>query len=154
MKKKYTPFLLIFFLLVSACQQIQPLQCKKITRFEVIEVSIQETQMALELIIENPNAFTVDVKNLHCNLYKEDQEIGIIHSDSLMHFNANSEAIIKLNTTIETKKIISNAIDMLLNANQTVQFKIKGTAAVGRGHVFINTPIHYSIEKTWKELVR
>ena len=154
MKINYFPFLLITFLFVSACQQIQPLQCKKIARFEVIEASIQETQMALELIIENPNAFTVDVKNLHCYLYKEDQQVGMIHSDSLMHFKAKTTAIIKLNTTIETKKIISNAIDMLLNANQTVQFKITGTAAVGRGHVFINMPIHYSIEKTWKELVR
>ena len=42
---------------------------------------------------------------------------------------------------------------MLLNANQTVQFKITGTAAVGRGHVFINMPIQYSIEKKWKELM-
>ncbi len=140
-------------MLASACQQIQPLQCKKIARFEVINASIQETQMALELIIENPNTFTVDVKNLHCYIYKEDQQVGIINCDSLMHFKANTEAIIKLNTTIETKKIISNAIDMLLNANQTVQFKITGTAAVGRGHVFINMPIQYSIEKKWKELM-
>ena len=154
MKIKYSPFLLFIFLLVSACQQIQPLQCKKIARFEITTTSIQATQMELELIIENPNAFTVDVKNIHCYLYKEDQQIGIINSENLMHFKANTESIIKLKTTIETKKIISNAIDMLLNAEQAVQFKITGTAAVGRGHMFINMSIHYSFDKTWKEMLR
>ncbi len=153
MKLKYSFLLLITLLTLNACKQIQALKCKNIARFEMVSASLKETQINLDLIIENPNAFTVDIKKIRCVLYKDDQQIGTVKSDSLMHFIANKETTISLNTRIESKKVISNAIDMLLNANQTVRFKIIGTAAIGRGNVFITIPVQYTIDKKWNELM-
>ena len=60
---------------------------------------------------------------------------------------------IELKTSL-AKKIISNAFDMLLNADQSVRFRVIGTATIGRGKVFITIPVQYSMEKKWNEIVR
>ena len=62
MKLKYSFLLLITLLTLNACKQIQALKCKNIARFEMVSASLKETQINLDLIIENPNAFTVDIK--------------------------------------------------------------------------------------------
>ena len=53
---KYSFLLLITLLTLNACKQIQALKCKNIARFEMVSASLKETQINLDLIIENPNA--------------------------------------------------------------------------------------------------
>ena len=154
MNSKNSLLLFALFIMINACHQIQALKFKNIDHFEIVSASLKETQISLDLIIENPNTFTIDVKKIRCALYKDDQQIGTINSDSIMHFIANKEATIRLQTSVESKKIISNAFDMLLNADQSVRFKIIGTATIGRGKVFITIPVQYSMEKKWNEIVR
>ena len=154
MNVKNSLLLFALFILFNACHQIQALEFKNIDHFEIVSASLKETQISLDLIIENPNTFTIDVKKIRCALYKDDQQIGTINSDSIMHFKANKDATIRLQTSVESKKIISNAFDMLLNADQSVRFRVIGTDTIGRGKVFITIPVQYSMEKKWNEIVR
>lgn len=105
-------------------------------------IGSRESDFSAALKYYNPNKFAIDLKGAEADIFIENQLSGKSRVDSFFTVNAKDTFSIPVKLTIDTKKVLGNALTFLLK--QEIEIAIKGTAKVGRNGVFINLPISYT----------
>lgn len=139
MKKICTPLILIIVLV--ACQKPQGFDYRDIKNVKIENLGYDKSDLSLDLIYYNPNNFGVDLKNIDCDVYINNNYLGKYQLDTLMHIEKKSEFSLPSKMKVDMKNIFKNTFTLFLN--KEVLIKIIGNTKVGKSGVFITVPFNY-----------
>src|SRR5690606_21359624 len=113
-------------LLVSSCQ-FENINFKEATNFKLREFKERKLKVTFDLVLENPNAYTIKVKPSSFDLFINGHAIDIVHLDEKVSILKKSESRI---TVPVTGEIQQGAIPKLLPGllKKTASVRIVGTA--------------------------
>lgn len=109
---------------------------------KVDSIGLVNSKISLELVYFNPNNFGVDLRNVNCDIYINQNYMGRYMLDTLMHIAKRSEFIIPSSMNVDMKNVFKNAIDTFLSREVLVE--IKGSTRVGKHGIFITVPFTYT----------
>jgi hypothetical protein len=75
------------------------------------------------------------------DVFFNDRLVGHSVVDSLLILPSRDTSFVPLRVQAAGKDLLASAAQLFLNPN--VRLRVKGTASVGRGSVFINLPVDY-----------
>jgi LEA14-like dessication related protein len=110
-------------------------------RVSIENIGTKESDFSAALKYYNPNNYAIAFKGAEADIFIENQLSGRSRVDSFFTVNAKDTFSIPVKLTIDTKKVLGNALSFLLK--QEIEISIKGTAKVGRNGFFMNLPISY-----------
>jgi LEA14-like dessication related protein len=128
-------------LLLVSCGKPQPPQYAGYQNFRIEKASFNNSVLASDIKLYNPNAYNLNLKSASLDVYFNDKFLGHSSLDSLIVLPAKDTAVFPLRMTASAKDILSNSAKLLLNPD--VKIRITGSAKAGRGGFYINVPINY-----------
>ena len=109
------------------------------------KAQLDQAVITFDLRYYNPNNFNIQLRKVDVDIYFNDKYLGHSMLDSLIHIPRRDTFFIPVSMEVQTKNVLANAVQLLLNPE--VMVRLKGNARVGRSGVFINMPIEYEGKK-------
>jgi LEA14-like dessication related protein len=126
---------------LSSCSKPQPPQYAGYENFRLEKASINNSILATDVKLYNPNSYNLQLKSADLQVYFNDRYLGRSTLDSLIILPAKDTAKFPLRMQASAKDILRNGANLLMNPD--VKIRITGNAKAGRSGVFINVPINY-----------
>lgn len=133
--------LLFFVLLLAGCKKPVSPTFIGYENFRVEKVGVQNTVLATDVKLYNPNAYALQLKSADIDVYLNNDFLGHSALDSLITLPARDTAYVPLRLTASARDLLSNSLKLMLNPE--VRVRISGSAKAGRSGFFINVPIDY-----------
>ena len=130
-----------------ACNKPQSFEYRGMQNLKIDSVGLVSSKISLELVYFNPNNFSVDLRNVSCDIYINHNYLGKYVLDTLMRVNKRSEFAIPSGMNVDMKNIYKNALGTFLS--KQVLIEINGSTKVGKGGLFITVPFNYSAMETF-----
>jgi LEA14-like dessication related protein len=120
---------------------MQDPEFRRIERFRIKNLGLQETTIGFDVTYFNPNQFGVTVKETAANIYIDSLFLGTFTQDSTIYVRDNSEFSIPLSGTIPVQKALQLNLDNI--TSRQLLLKADGSVKVGKAGIYITRPIHY-----------
>lgn len=139
MKKVYSILLVALMGMAASCGNPKDLEYVDVKGMAIKEISMTPL-VELEVAFYNPNKHGMTMKDADMDLYINEQKVG--HAELMKSYDvpALDTFILPVSLHADMKKVLPNALSLLLN--KEVDVELKGTVKAGRG-VFIPIPIRY-----------
>ncbi len=143
MKKRFIPFLFLFFLvgLLTSCDRVQDPQFRRLEHFGLKSLGLQQAVVGFSATYFNPNKFGVSVKEAALDFYVDSIYLGKFIQPDAITVNPGSEFSIPMEGKISWQQAISSNLQKL--AGKEVLVKANGSVKVGKAGVFISKDINY-----------
>ncbi len=128
--------------LLASCSHPQSFEYRGMQHLKVDSIGLQSSRISLDLIYFNPNNFSVNLRNVNCDVYINHNYLGKYFLDTTMHIAKKSEFILPSSMNVDMKNIFKNALGTFLSSQVLVE--LKGTTRVGKSGIFITVPFTYS----------
>jgi LEA14-like dessication related protein len=133
--------LLAFSLIASSCGKLADPEFRRVEKFGVKKVGLQEVTVGFSATFFNPNKFGVTVKDAGFDVYVDSAYMGKFTQPALTEVNSQSEFSIPLEGTIAFSQAMK--LDLPDLVGKKVLVKANGDVKIGKGGVFITKPISY-----------
>lgn len=127
--------------LLAACGKPQPPQYLGYGNVRLEKAGLAASVVAADIKFYNPNPYALKLKHADMDVFFNDRFVGHSLLDSLITLPARDTSFVPLRVQAAGKDLLASAAQLLLNPN--VRLRVKGTAKVGRGSLFINLPVDY-----------
>ena len=134
-------FALSAVILFTSCKKPQGFDYRDIKNFKINSWGFDRSAVSMDLVYYNPNNFGVDLKNVDCDIYLDNNFVGKFLLDTIMHIPRNAEFSLPAKMDVDMKNIFRNSLNVLLS--REVLVGAKGSTRVGKGGIFINLPFNY-----------
>lgn len=136
---KFSPILLLVFLV--SCSKPQGFDYRSLQNFKVEKFGFDKTKISMDLTYYNPNNFGVNLKQVDCEIYVNENYLGKYLLDTTMHIQKKSEFSLHSKIDVDMKNVFKNAFSALFSNEVTV--RAKGRTRVGKAGIFVNVPFNY-----------
>lgn len=136
---KFSPILLLVFLI--SCSKPQGFDYRSLQNFKVEKFGFDKTKISMDLTYYNPNNFGVNLKQVDCEIYVNENYLGKYLLDTTMHIQKKSEFSLHSKIDVDMKNVFKNAFSALFSNEVTV--RAKGRTRVGKAGIFVNVPFNY-----------
>lgn len=139
---KYCFYSLFAIMCVVSCKSPQSFEYKGVQNLRLEKAGFQESLLSLDINYYNPNNFGVQLKQVDCDVYINNQYLGKYKLDTNLYIPKKAPFSLPSKMHVDMKGIWKNAFTVLFN--EEVQVDIKGTTRVGKKGIFLKVPIDYS----------
>src|SRR4051812_40881963 len=139
MKWMYASLLLAF--LATSCSKMKEPEFRRIERFRVKQLGLQQTTIGFYVTYFNPNNFGVNVKEAEADVYMDSVYMGKFIQDSAVAVGKNAEFSVPFSGGISLQKALQ--LDLKNIGERDVLIRADGNVKVGKAGIFINKKIHY-----------
>jgi LEA14-like dessication related protein len=139
--------LFCFIIIIAACNKPQSFEYRGMQNFKIDSIGLVNSKISLDLVYFNPNNFGVDLRNVSCDVYVNNNYLGKYVLDTLMHIPKRSEFAIPSSMHVDMKNVFKNAFGALLSKQVLVE--LRGSTKVGKSGIFITVPFDYSAMETF-----
>jgi LEA14-like dessication related protein len=140
-KMKGIILMAIFGILLSSCSKMKAPEFRSIENFRIDSAGLVSSKVRLDVLLFNPNNFSVKLKETASNFYIDSTYLGQLTQDSVVSIAANSSFVVPLTGTVQVNKLLNNGLAILLN--KKVLVRAEGNTKVGKAGLFINYPFHF-----------
>lgn len=134
-----------FFILLS-CSKPQSFEYRDLKNFRIDSAGFTTSIVKMDLVYFNPNNFSVDLKNINCDVYLNQNYVGHYMLDTNMHIAKRSEFYVPSKMAVDMKNLIKNSLVSLFS--QDVLLEVKGTIRLGKSGINMTIPFNYSGRQT------
>lgn len=135
-----------FFILLS-CSKPQAFEYRDLKNFRVDSAGFTSSIVKMDLVYFNPNNFGVDLKNINCDVYLNQNYVGHYSLDTNMHIAKRSEFYVPSRMAVDMKNLIKNSLISLFSSD--VLLEVKGTVRLGKSGFNMTIPFNYSGRQTF-----
>lgn len=128
-------------MIVSSCNTPQSFEYRELKNFVLTSRGLDQTNASMDLIFFNPNKYSINLKNVNCDIFLENNLIGKFTLDTTMHIPAASLFTLPAKMKVDAKSLLKNNLNLLLN--KEILIAAKGTTKVGKGGFYITLPFSY-----------
>ncbi len=139
--KKIGLLLLLPVLLLASCSKPQGFEYRDLKNFKINNWGFDKSTVSMDLVYYNPNNFGVNLKNVECEIYLNNNYVGKFMLDTLMHIDRKSEFSLPTTMQVDMKNVFKNSLNLLFN--REVLVGAKGSTRIGKGGIFVNVPFNY-----------
>jgi len=140
MKKWLFPFV-TGALLLGSCSKPKPPEFIGVEDFKVIKMGLSESTLGIGVKMFNPNKTRMQIKNADIDIFINEMKLGRSVLDSTINVPSNDTFSIPLEVKVQT---LTGATKLLESLQDTaVNFKVSGSAKLGKAGVFVNYPLLY-----------
>jgi LEA14-like dessication related protein len=97
------------------------------------------TTIRTNLLYQNPNKFGISIKETDLKIYVEDIYVADAEQPTEIKVAANSKFSFPIVAKFSAMKLMKNALGML--GKKQFNYRIEGTAKIGKAGVFIKVPV-------------
>lgn len=145
------PALLLSLLFVlNSCQSFKAPEFKNVDNIRIARTGKPGTTLLANVNYYNPNPSKLVLKRASGEAWIDDQYLGTFRVDSLVRIGGESDFSLPLILETEARKLLPLSVPALLKKEVTI--RVKGTARVGKGILFINYPINYEGKQSLEKL--
>lgn len=138
---KQVCLILCTIVLLAACSKPKPPHYLGYSNVRLEKAGLASSIIAADLKFYNPNPYALKLKRADLDVFFNDRLMGHSVIDSLISLPSHDTSFVPLRMQAAGKDLLASAARLLLNPN--VRLRVKGTAKVGRGAVFINLPVDF-----------
>jgi LEA14-like dessication related protein len=122
-------FLFAFFMCLMSCANwILENPSFTLRRVSLSPISFIETNLLLDLDVQNPNHFDLTLKSFECSIYLKNEEIGNGHLEKELLIPSSSTTQIQVPLVVKFKDL--SGILKAISAEDDLPYKIEGNANV------------------------
>lgn len=140
--KTISPLLLFSVFGLMACNNIKEPEFRKVDKFGLRNLSLQEATVGFEVTYHNPNNFGVTVKEAEADVYIDSTYLGKFIQDKTIDVSKTADFSIPFSGTIPLKTVVG--MDLESMAQKEVFLKAEGSAKIGKAGIYMTKPINYS----------
>lgn len=137
--RKFLPFLLI--VLCSSCTRVKDPEFRRIEKFRLINIGLQEATIGFSVTYFNPNNFGVAVRQAEADIYLDSLYLGKFVQDSSISVAKNAEFSLPLSGTVSLQTVLKLNLQEL--SEREILVRADGNVRVGKTGIFVTRPIHY-----------
>lgn len=137
---KKTSYLLFFVFLIQSCAKPKDLTYQGVRNFHVTKISLERPEVGMDVLFFNPNNFSLTIKNINLDVLISGKLVGKITMETNTVVPANATFALPISLETELKRVLPNAMQLLLN--KEVEVELRGAAKAGKG-VYISLPINH-----------
>lgn len=152
MNKALFPTLFLFafpLLFLVACKNLKSPELKGIENLEIGRAGFKESTVQLQVHYYNPNDFKLKLKKAEGEAWVDGNPLGHFIVDTTIRIFPRSDFKLPVKLKLDMKHFVENMSAALLG--KQVMLKIKGTARVGKGFIYINYPLDYEGKESLSE---
>jgi hypothetical protein len=153
--KNSTALFLVFTISISvllSCRSVKDPEFQKISEFQIIKPGFQESVVSLNLEFINTNNYKVNLKEMACSLYIENNYLGYLQMDTLIKIKANDLFILPLIGKLNMNTLMKNSMSFILR--DSIKVKAEGKGKIGRAGIFVNYPFLYEGKHSISEFLK
>ncbi|MBS1731232.1 MAG: LEA type 2 family protein [Bacteroidetes bacterium] len=130
------------FFLFFACSKPQAVEYRDLKNVRIDSAGFTTSVVKMDLVYFNPNNFSVDLKNINCDVYINQNYVGHYMLDTNMHIAKRSEFYIPSRMSVDMKNLLKNTLVSLFS--QDFLLDVKGTVKLGKSGFNLTVPFQYS----------
>ena len=139
-------------LLLAACKNLKSPELKGIENFEIGKAGLKESTVQLQVHYYNPNNFKLKLKKAEGDAWLDGNPLGHFIVDTTIQIMPRSDFKLPVTLKLDMKHFVENMTVAFLG--KTVLLKMKGTARVGKGFIYINYPLEYEGKESLSEWLK
>ena len=132
----------LVFVFAFSCTKPVSFEYRDLRNFKVDSIGLVSSSLSMDLVYFNPNNFGVDLKNVNCDVYINQNYLGKYLLDTTMHIAKRSEFSIPSHIEVDMKNVFKNTFATLFSNDVLVE--VKGTTRVGKAGIYVTVPVQYS----------
>ncbi len=133
LRKKTLPFLLLLFLISSACKNLKEVQCTGVKGFTVNKVNLQGIDADILLAVNNPNTVGFSIYRSSFDITYGGVYLGKAKLSKRVHIARKTEEVYRFNLKSDFKGV--NLMDIMKLVNGALSrgvVEVKGDLNVGK----------------------
>jgi LEA14-like dessication related protein len=134
-------FSILVITMVIGCGKPQAPDYRDFRNFKIEKLGFNRSAVSMELVYYNPNNFGVQLRNIDCDVYIENNYLGKFQLDTMMNIRKKSEFILPAKVEIDMKNVFKNSLNLILQ--NEIAVKLTGNAKLGKAGVYFNVPVKY-----------
>ena len=139
---KYFTWIFIVAATIISCKSPQSFEYKGVQNLRLEKAGFQQSILSLDINYYNPNNFGVQLKQVDCDVFINNQYLGKYKLDTNLYIPKKAPFSLPSRMYVDMKGIWKNAFTVLFN--EEVQIDIKGTTRVGKKGIYLKVPVDYS----------
>ena len=128
-------------LLLISCNTPQSFEYRELKNFILTSRGLDQTNASMDLVFFNPNRYSINLKNVNCDIFLENNLVGKFTLDTTMFIPGASQFTLPAKLKVDAKSFLKNNLNLLFN--NEVLIAAKGTTKVGKGGIYITIPFSY-----------
>ena len=108
--------------------------------FSISKIGSENSNVAMDLVLFNPNNFGLTLKNVNCDISVDSNFIGKFTLDTTIHISGKTEFNVPVKLNIDIRNVLQSSLSMLF---REVKIGAVGTTKVGKGGFYKTIPINY-----------
>lgn len=141
MKRLLSFLIFLFSISYSSCKKPTAFDYRDVKNFRVESFGLNTSKVSMDLVYYNPNNFGVNLKNVTCDIYLDNNYLGKFVLDTTMHIPRSSEFTLPVSMQVNMKGLLENSVSILFNGE--VMIGANGTTRVGKGGFYVTVPFRY-----------
>lgn len=139
---KYFTWIFIVAATIISCKSPQSFEYKGVQNLRLEKAGFQQSILSLDINYYNPNNFGVQLKQVDCDVFINNQYLGKYKLDTNLYILKKAPFSLPSRMYVDMKGIWKNTFTVLFN--EEVQIDIKGTTRVGKKGIYLKVPVDYS----------
>ena len=141
-------FIVTLAIAFCSCGSVQPLEVKSIENFKVNNISKGKIDLTIEVVIDNPNSFSVKVKDVAFDVKINNLNLGEIKYPKAIKLKRNGKTTTKLDIETSIGKLLLQAPGALLafQKENTVPLELNGKFKAGKLFIYKSYSVSYADE--------
>lgn len=140
-------FIAISIIFLASCKTPQSFEYRDLRNFKVDSLGFAQSTVSMDLVYFNPNNFSVNLKNINCDVYVDHNYLGKYVLDTTMHIAKKSEFIVPSRMNVDMKNLFKNTLTSVFSKDLLLE--VNGTTRVGKAGIYITVPFTYSGRHTF-----
>ena len=128
-------------LFLISCNTPQSFEYRELKNFILTSRGLDQTNASMDLVFFNPNRYSINLKNVNCDIFLENNLVGKFTLDTTMFIPGASQFTLPAKLKVDAKSFLKNNLNLLFN--NEVLIAAKGTTKVGKGGIYITIPFSY-----------
>lgn len=141
MKKILSYSITCLLLFLISCNTPRSFEYRELKNFTLVSKGLDQTNASMDLVFFNPNKYSINLKNVNCDIFLENNLIGKFILDTTMLIPGASQFTIPAKLKVDAKSLIKNSLNLLFD--NEVLVGAKGTTKVGKGGFYLTIPFSY-----------
>jgi LEA14-like dessication related protein len=132
------------------CSRPKDIEFKSLKNFKLNNIKKGSVQASLDVIMFNPNAIQLQLKNSYFDLYFNDKLVGNSNQNESIVIPKSAEFNIPVTIDVDPKNldILSNTLDII--QGKKMKIKMKGYCTIKKLGITVKIPIEHEQEQQIK----
>jgi LEA14-like dessication related protein len=137
----YKLVILMNVLLALSCSEPKPFVFKGVQSITIEKASWGKNIFKADFVYDNPNTFSLTLKNLEADIFINDRLFTHYKLDTLFVIPAQASFKLPATMQVELTDILKNSVDILFN--RPMKINVKGISTLSKGMFSKTIPIEF-----------